>query len=275
MDCLRPLVLPQGAVPCGKCPACLKRRQSDWALRMMLESEFYSNNLFVTLTYDDDNKPTNGFVSRDECQRYIKRLRKFIYPHRIRYFLCGEYGAKTYRPHYHAVFFGYPEGDEFFKAIDSCWSKGFVTVERFNQNRAYYVAKYISSVQLLPKRLLSKEAKPFSLMSRRPGLGFPYLSPAFVSYIRNSPKHFVRHFGYSFALPRYFREKIFDTETLKQIRCDETNSYRENKILDYIRRYADSDFARLLTGDASTMYDQIFSEEIRKLNVQILKKSKL
>lgn len=275
MDCLKPLFLPQGVVPCGKCPACLKRRQSDWALRMMLEAENSLNNFFVTLTYDDDHFPDEGFLQRRHCQLYIKRLRKFVSPAKFRYFLCGEYGSKTYRPHYHAIFFGYPEGSEFFNAITDCWGKGFVTVERFNKNRAYYVAKYICSTSLLPERLSCKEAKPFSLMSRRPGLGASFLCEENMSYYRNSSKHFIRHFGYSYAIPRYFLTKIYKGESLVQLHLDKINYYRENKIRDYIRKYSDSDFARIINGDSNTMYDQIYAEAKRKTFVQILKNSKL
>ncbi|ETR80119.1 nonstructural protein [Chlamydia pneumoniae B21] len=36
-------------------------------------------------------------------QLLLKKLRKRISPHKIRYFECGAYGTKLQRPHYHLL----------------------------------------------------------------------------------------------------------------------------------------------------------------------------
>ena len=100
-------------VPCGKCDGCRLDRSKRWADRMLLEFEAPAGSLpprkalFLTLTYDDDHLPKvtctdrqcRGNLSVRDTQLFIKRLRKFFYPRKLRYFLCGEYGGLTFRPH--------------------------------------------------------------------------------------------------------------------------------------------------------------------------------
>ena len=43
--------------PCGKCVECLKRRQNDWKLRIVHESQYWSKLYFFTLTYNNDSLP--------------------------------------------------------------------------------------------------------------------------------------------------------------------------------------------------------------------------
>jgi hypothetical protein len=98
---------PQGLyVPCGKCIACRIARTREWTVRIMHEMSCHDNAVFATLTYDDDHLPPDRSISKDELQRFIKRLRKELGDRKIRYFACGEYGETTNRPHYHAIIFG-------------------------------------------------------------------------------------------------------------------------------------------------------------------------
>ncbi len=74
----------------------------------------------MTLTYDDEHLPINDYVDSDgvihgkptlrkrDVQLFLKRLRKnYKYDNHIKYFCCGEYGGKTFRPHYHLIIFGF------------------------------------------------------------------------------------------------------------------------------------------------------------------------
>lgn len=90
-------------VPCGHCPACLLKRQHDWAIRMEKETEHVTLHggscYFTTLTYSDENlsfgstdEPT---LSKSDVKKFIEALkRRFLYYKKckIRYFCCGEYG---------------------------------------------------------------------------------------------------------------------------------------------------------------------------------------
>lgn len=86
-------------IPCGKCLACRIRQASDFATRCYIESKRYTDNCFLTLTYDEEHIPKNSSgintVKKKEVQDFFKRLRYHIwrdYNKRIRYFACAEYG---------------------------------------------------------------------------------------------------------------------------------------------------------------------------------------
>ena len=98
-------------VPCGRCLECLKDRVNSWFFRLYNEQKNAKTALFITLTYDDEHLSytDNGSMCLNykDTQLFWKRLRK-AQPKgdpKIRYFLVGEYGSKTHRPHYHAILF--------------------------------------------------------------------------------------------------------------------------------------------------------------------------
>lgn len=51
-------------VPCGKCSACLKRRQLDLAARCACAAQDYGSMVFVTLTYDEEHLPLSAVIER-------------------------------------------------------------------------------------------------------------------------------------------------------------------------------------------------------------------
>lgn len=56
-DNLRPIMSDTIMVPCGKCLACLKNKQSSMVVRCRREAEQRGSFGFMTLTYDDDHLP--------------------------------------------------------------------------------------------------------------------------------------------------------------------------------------------------------------------------
>ena len=101
-------------IPCGQCAECRAQYARNWANRLLLELQYHDSAYFVTLTYDDAHVPRSeskdGFphltLDKRDCQLFFKRLRKAFPDDNIRYFLAGEYGDQTHRPHYHAIVFG-------------------------------------------------------------------------------------------------------------------------------------------------------------------------
>ena len=109
-------------VPCGNCPECLRHKQNDLAYLCNYECERNKNNLFFTLTYDENHVPITfdpetgeelRTIQYDDFKRFIKRFRYYyncalgIDPRKanktacpIKYLACSEYGSKTHRPHY-------------------------------------------------------------------------------------------------------------------------------------------------------------------------------
>lgn len=241
MDCPFPRSIPErGLVPCGKCYVCLKRKQDDWCFRLSKEYEFSSNVYFVTLTYRDEylhftrdiKVPGHRFsvLSKRDCQLFMKRLRKSISPNKIRYFLCGEYGPTTLRPHYHLILFNWPKEYDIFTVLPKSWNKGFTVVKPIHPNHFRYVAKYCVTTSDLPPVLRKREFRPFLLCSRRPAIGSSYLTPSMVDYHRQSLEIRSRFNGYFVSTPRYYRNKIFDDDMKAEI-SDRIAKYRLSKFI--------------------------------------------
>lgn len=230
MTCLSPLKLvSQGIeVPCGRCRACRVNRAEDWSLRMLHESEYYETSSFVTLTIDDDHIEFPAEVSKDEFQRFMKRLRKELKGRQLKYFACGEYGSLLGRPHYHAVIFGLgscgrcrvctpelrmydsaPVADSDCAALEAVWTSGYVDSRIVNPERFRYVADYVqkdtrpSSYSVIDSDLDGREP-PFGLMSK--GLGLRWM----MDNLSLSLSPAVRVKGRRVNAPRYYRRKILE-----------------------------------------------------------------
>lgn len=160
--------------PCGKCLPCRINKRKMWTLRMLLELKMHDDALFVTLTYDDDHLVFNEDMVPQLCkhdvQTFLKRLRKRI--GKLRYYVCGEYGENTHRPHYHMVLFGV--SPLFQPIIEKEWSNGFCSFGTVTRESIQYVAGYVT--KKLGNANNSNVNAEFSCMSLRPALGVPALS---------------------------------------------------------------------------------------------------
>lgn len=104
MICGKPFRNAGSELPCGKCQPCLINKRNTWTTRLLLEDTQHDKSCFITLTYNDENLPNE--LRKKDCQKWLKRVRKSYHPSKIRYYICGEYGENTQRPHYHAVLYG-------------------------------------------------------------------------------------------------------------------------------------------------------------------------
>lgn len=147
-------------LPCGQCVGCRLERSRQWAVRCVHEASLHQHNVFVTLTYNDENVPWSEtgeqtLVKRDH-QLFMKRLRKAFPDKKIRFFMCGEYGEETNRPHYHYIIFGLDFSDKYVHAVnfrgdlkyrspmlEKIWTKGNSEIAEVNFETCAYVARYI------------------------------------------------------------------------------------------------------------------------------------
>lgn len=125
-------------VPCRQCVGCVENYAREWAVRSMCEAEYYDENYFITLTYDDYHLPLDpvlwkrtgevfdpfeAYDFREDglpfgtlCPAHMEKFKKDLlsrlrdrYGHTgIRFYYSGEYGSSTFRPHYHGLFFNLP-----------------------------------------------------------------------------------------------------------------------------------------------------------------------
>lgn len=190
-ECLNPFMVKdeyghQQPVPCGKCPTCYARRASSWSFRLMEHEKTVISSHFITLTYAPKHVPITDkhFMSlnKRDVQLFIKRLRKRhnIPEHPIRYFAVGEYGGKSYRPHYHIILFNAD-----INTISDSWNLGDVHFGSVSGASIGYCLKYISKPKRIPVHANDDRQKEFALMSK--GLGLNYLTDKIKKWHLDDP----------------------------------------------------------------------------------------
>ena len=201
--------------PCGKCPACVRRRVSGWAFRLNKQSEQSNSAHFVTLTYNDEHikKTKNGFETlvKKDVQDFFKRLRKLT-KQKISYYAVGEYGDTGERPHYHIILFNANP-----KIVENAWKLNDITLGNVHfgdvgDASVGYTLKYISKDKKIPQFNGDDRQKEFALMSK--GLGASYLTDNMVKWhtkgnIENKVYLPLKD-GKKAAMPRYYKDKLYD-----------------------------------------------------------------
>lgn len=200
-------------VPCSKCPPCKKRRTSGWSFRLVKEGERSISALFVTLTYNTNSVPLTqkGFMNlnKADVQKFMKRLRK-LSNEKLKYYVCGEYGSKNMRPHYHMIIFNADK-----EKIERAWALdnkpiGQIYIGDVNEASIGYTLKYMCKKGKIPMHYNDDRIKEFSLMSK--GLGSNYLTPQMIKWHKKDIEK--RMFcnikdNKKIAMPRYYKDKIY------------------------------------------------------------------
>lgn len=231
-------------LPCGRCIGCRLDHARDWALRIHHESLMHDQNIFITLTYSPEHLPKDGSLNHDHFQKFLKRLR-FNTGEKIRYFMCGEYGDNTFRPHYHAIIFGYQFPDRKLvnirrgnrvwtsEKLDKTWGLGSCEIGSVTFKSAGYVARYI----LKKQQQVDKETgeapyhnlkQPYVAMSLKPGIGKTYYETYKEDFF---PHDFaVLPDGRQAPVPRYYRVLLDgeDSQLATQLREARLEKAKEN-----------------------------------------------
>lgn len=151
---------------------------------------------------------------------FIKRFREILrreFGLSLRYFLVGEYGDESWRPHYHAALFGV--GPEFSDVVHRCWGKGHIMLGDLTTHSAQYIAGYCTKkmTSKSDSRLAGRHPE-FSRMSRNPGIGAIAAQDIADSldndyghrfiHVTNDVPVSLHHGGKPLPLGRYMRRKI-------------------------------------------------------------------
>lgn len=218
-------------VPCGKCPACVKRRACEWSFRLIEESKVSDSAYFITLTYDTSNVPITerAFMSLEKrgLQLFFKRLRKLHVSKEVldkygedkearkslKYYAVGEYGGRTNRPHYHIILF-----NARIELIAEAWKLGHIHYGNVCGNSIGYTLKYMSKKGRIPMWATDDREREFGVMSK--GLGKSYMSEAMVAWHHDALEE--RMYcnlpgGEKVGMSRYFKQKVYTDLERKQV----------------------------------------------------------
>jgi len=221
-------------LPCGQCIECRLERTRQWAVRITHEATFYQDNWFLTLTYNQDKLPRS--LEHEHFQAFWKRLRQHqarLELESPRYYMCGEYGDKTKRPHYHAIAFGLKINDLKLyskskdktlytsETINNLWRMGEVKIGAVTFESASYVASYCT------KKVTGKNAAEhytrtdentneiyeiepeYSRMSLKPGIGQKWIEK-YTDDVYNHDHVIIN--GRPQKAPRYYDKYLEKTE---------------------------------------------------------------
>lgn len=306
MFCKSPIITPNTGrdvpVPCGQCLPCRINKRRIWTHRQMLEKTTSPSASFLTLTYRPEDIPDETYnpetgqvyerasVAPSDHKRFIDHLRTAFRRSSggsIRYFMCGEYGEKTGRPHYHYALFGYPSclgpGAQTINGkftpctcpncslVAKVWGKGNVFLGTLTQHSAQYVAGYVTKKLTAnndyTNRMLGFRHPEFTRQSRMPGLGHDaavqfgqQISPFVNSYDDIPP--FLVHNGKKWPLGRYLHGKVAQAAGLPPLQEGEAIS-RYKKSLHEL--FESSPLATPYWLDKAKFYPDIV---LRDLNAQ-------
>lgn len=237
--CIKP-IFKYIEIPCGKCIGCKLDYSSQWADRMMAEKTNYPDDEvhFITLTYDNDHIPMIdtydvltgedhkiNTLSKRDIQLFMKRLRKSS-ENKLRFYLCGEYGSNTCRPHYHIILYGMkfddllPIGNSalnnkyfYSPSLIKIWPYGQNVVAECNWQTCAYTARYVTKklddhLKEFYKRFPDVQ-KEFCLMSRKPGIGKDYIDKNSDKYFQYQQTYLNTYNGSrKISLNRYFINQL-------------------------------------------------------------------
>lgn len=231
LKCRNPYISKDGqAYACGQCESCRKRGYLDWTIRCQHENIYHEKCTFFTLTYKPKYLPVSpltrpendtdkcGTLYPDDTTKFIKRLRKHFTDRKLRYVYCGEYGPKSFRPHYHFILWGVSaselQKDDLLKKI---WSLGHVDISPREVSNfcMQYVLGYVR--KKLPTNLAKQKYSgnyrypPFLRSSK--GIGRQFV-------LDNAEKLAdtlsVGYRGIQFPIPRYYVKQIYKMEGITQ-----------------------------------------------------------
>jgi len=188
----------------------------------------HERNSFLTLTYSDEFLPKDGNLRYGDFQKFCKRVRKVCGP--FRFYMCGEYGDKDRRPHYHCILFGLDffedrqvwkrgSGGTLYRSelLETLWPYGHSLIGAFSFESAAYVARYVM------KKVTGDAARDhykvvdedtgevtwltpeFTRMSLKPGIGATFFDQFHKDIF---PGDFVVSRAMKVRPPRYYDKRL-------------------------------------------------------------------
>lgn len=202
--------------------------------------------------------PKGGTLVKADLQQFFRKLRKFLSPNRVRYYACGEYGDRGFRPHYHAIIFNYWPSDAKevttpfnstlkkkyslygSEKLEQIWGKGFIMVGQVNFNTAAYTASYVTKKiqgdDTYVKAYYFQRIPEFALMSKKPGIGSAFYEK-YTKEIHDTGKIISNR--KEISIPLYYKRKIVETapEVAARIKWENYVKKQSYERLEAVEKY--------------------------------------
>lgn len=157
----------------------------------------YSHALCRKIIERTDDKKLH-YARYTDVQKFYKRVRRKIeylnkYDNeKIKYYSVSEYGPRTFRPHFHILFYfdNAKLASDFGQIVDSCWPLGYSYTTLSKGFVSSYVASYVNSITNLPE--IFKSSTTDAKSSHSSFLGVPVHEDSFKEIFKNEPSRFVR-----------------------------------------------------------------------------------
>lgn len=211
---------------CGQCFGCRRKKAVQYGARAVHETMMMPCSSFITLTYA---KAPVSLVHED-YQKFMKRFREANSELRIRQLMCGEYGDRYGRPHFHALIWG----TDFFHdrrkfkqmnggywlynsdLLDSYWQHGHATISNVTFESAAYVGGYCFKKingDLAPDRKWyppdpvtgELRRKEYIIPSREPAIGIPWLEK-YYKQVFERDERLIFNDGRSVPIPARYKK---------------------------------------------------------------------
>ena len=244
-------------ISCKQCTGCRQEYSRQWAMRNMHEASLWLNNIFITLTYDNENLPQHNTLIKKDYQDFMKRLRKHKKANTnnpIRYYQCGEYGEKFGRPHYHAILFNTNFRDREIiqghkgltqsETLSKLWGKGHSSIGDVTFQSAAYVAGYVQKkingqqkdthyaiVDQQTGEYFGQRQQEYSTMSRRPGIAGSWFAKHKDDVYPSDNIHIN---GKEMRPPKYY-DRLYEIDHRSSMEKIKENRVKEMKKTAYLR----------------------------------------
>lgn len=120
------------------------------------------------------------YLCHQDYSLFFKRFRRYLYKklscyEKIHTYVVGEYGPKTFRPHFHFLLFfdSFEVAQILGSTLRKSWKFGGIKFSKSRGNAESYCSAYLNSFTSLPLHLKEiRSLRPFSRFSNRFGLTF-------------------------------------------------------------------------------------------------------
>lgn len=210
---------------CRKCLPCRINSGRELAIRAMHEAQMHKNNIFLTLTYNDENlkSPKLQYLDFQLFMKSLleKRCRDITDPElkrklSIPFMVTGEYGDKNQRPHWHAILFNYAPLDPkperttdldhnvfTSEELSNLWGKGRIEYGSVTLESASYVARYAAK-KLIHGPDDSHDYHPVHHRSKQHAIGKSWISKYWKFTFENG--YVTLPNGQKAKIPRYYSD---------------------------------------------------------------------